>query len=87
MTTKLIDGTALADRLFSNAITDDQRRMANLIRLVIEEMPEAVVRCGECEHFRKYTDTSTWCERPKKQGVHVEAVCADHYCGYGVRKK
>lgn len=39
MTTKLIDGNALADRLLSDAITDDQRRQANMIAKVIEEMP------------------------------------------------
>ena len=38
---KLIDGHALADRLLSDAITDDQRRQAILIGKVIEEMPEA----------------------------------------------
>ena len=80
MTTKLIDGNALADRLLSDAITDDQRRVANLIAKVIEEMPEAVVRCGECakcqndQWFHDY-----WCDGRK--------VWKDHYCGYGVRKK
>ena len=38
---KLIDGDALADRLLSDAITNDQRRQANYIRKVIEEMPSA----------------------------------------------
>ena len=38
---KLIDGYALAERLLSDAITDDQRRQANMIAKVIEEMPSA----------------------------------------------
>lgn len=38
---KLIDGYELADRLLSDAITDDQRRQANMIAKVIEEMPSA----------------------------------------------
>lgn len=37
---KLIDGHALAERLQSDAITTDQRRQANMIAKVIEEMPE-----------------------------------------------
>lgn len=51
---KLIDGDDLAERLLSDAITDDQRRQAILIGKVIEEMPESVVRCKNCRYFKTY---------------------------------
>ena len=51
---KMIDGDDLADRLLSDAITDDQRRQANMIANVIEEMPEAIVRCKDCRYFESY---------------------------------
>ena len=41
---KLIDGHALAERLLSDAITTDQRRQANMIAKVIEEMPEYLIK-------------------------------------------
>lgn len=58
---KLIDGHALADRLLSDAITTDQRRQANMIAKVIEEMPEVqpdcdddlIIRCRDCKHSQK----------------------------------
>lgn len=46
--TKLIDGIAFADRLLADAITTEQRRVANLIMQEINAMPEAVVRCKDC---------------------------------------
>ena len=51
---KLIDGEAFAERLLSYAITDDQRRQANMIAKVIEEMPESVVRCKDCRLFKTF---------------------------------
>ena len=85
MTTKLIDGTAFADRLFSDAITDDQRRQANMIRSVIDEMREAVVRCGECKYFMsyyhgddKFSNRCLW--------TLATDVKRDDYCSSGVRK-
>ena len=53
---KLIDGHALAGRLLSDAVTDDQRRQANMIAKVIEEMPSAqpeIIRCKDCIRYHE----------------------------------
>lgn len=86
MTTKLIDGIDLADRLLSDAITDDQRRQANMIAKVIEEMPEAVVRCGECKYFMSYYHGDDKFSHRCLWALATD-VKRDDYCSSGVRKR
>jgi hypothetical protein len=40
------------------------------------EAPE-IVRCGECEHFRKEHDGEMWCGISKGHGIDKDFFCRD----------
>lgn len=63
----------------SNRIcAEHERQLAAWLRELAErrKAPE-IVRCGECEHFRKEHDGEMWCGVSKGHGIDKDFFCGD----------
>ena len=85
---RLIDKEALcgllADKALEAQLEDECTELAIKECLsVVRQMPEAVVRCGECK-YRKYDDIfgMMWCYLDSC----TKRVKPDDFCSYGERK-
>ena len=56
----------------------EYRQLAELLRELQErrKAPE-IVRCGECEHFRKEHDGEMWCGVSRGHGIDKDFFCGD----------
>lgn len=56
----------------------EHRQLAEWLRELQErrKAPE-IIRCGECEHFRKEHDGEMWCGVSKGHGIDKDFFCGD----------
>lgn len=80
MQKKYIDPIKLKMAIAINNMSDNPKSLED----IIDEEPDAVVRCDYCKHLRHDAcDDEYWC---KKTGADIETHTAKHFCGYGERK-
>lgn len=89
---KLIDADALWKEFDKAGIFDDENPRDVAQRLV-EEAPDAIVRCKDCKYYHLYRYNNTprgdgYCSiaRMTNDGELYINVSDEHYCSYGERR-
>ena len=86
---KLIDADKLLEALgvFKDKKHGDPHFLKGIetAREIVEQMPEAVVRCGDCEYAESevYKNNETWLRRCM---AYSHVAYDDDYCSYGERR-
>lgn len=81
---KLIDGDKIIEAL--GALSDKKHGDPHFLaaiataREIVERMPEAVVRCGDCDQYDFEYDHKGWCN------ACCFVIDERHFCAYGARK-